>query len=42
MLVSWDNKTLLDHTSVKGIIAELAACVGPEVAKEVTVDLSGP
>jgi arginine-tRNA-protein transferase len=42
MLVAWDNKTMLDHKSIKGLIAELVACVGPEVAKEVIVDLSDP
>jgi len=42
MLVTWDSKTILDHKSIKGLVAELVACTGPEVAKEVIVDLSGP
>lgn len=42
MLVAWDSKTILDHKSIKGLVAELVACVGPEVANKVIVDLSGP
>ncbi len=42
MLVAWDSKTMLDHKSIKGMIAELVACIGAEVAKEVIVDLGGP
>lgn len=32
---------MLEHDSIKGIVAELAACVGSEVAKEMIIDLSG-
>lgn len=41
MLVVWDENTIRDHDSMKGIVAELVACVGPDVAKEMIVDLSG-
>lgn len=38
-LVSWDNGDLREPHSVKGIIGELVACLGPEVASQVVVDL---
>lgn len=41
MLVAWDGSSILDHDSIKGLVAELAACVGPDVAKEMVVDLGG-
>lgn len=40
MLRAWDSETALDHRSVKNIIVELVACVGPEVAKEIIIDFS--
>lgn len=39
-LVTWDKGTVTDKSSLKGHIAEMAACVGPEVAKEMVVQLS--
>ncbi|OMP84652.1 Arginyl-tRNA--protein transferase 1 [Diplodia seriata] len=39
-LVSWDKGTITDKSSLKGHIAEMAACLGPEVAKEMIVHLS--
>ncbi|KAL1617854.1 Arginyl-tRNA--protein transferase 1 [Neofusicoccum ribis] len=40
-LVTWDQGTATDKVSLKGHIAEMAACVGPEVANEMVVQLSG-
>lgn len=39
-LVSWDTGDVRDPRSLKGIIGELVACLGPDVAKQVTVDFS--
>lgn len=39
-LISWDAGSETDMESLKGVFAEFAACVGPEVAREITVDLS--
>jgi arginine-tRNA-protein transferase len=38
-LVSWGTGSIKDPRSVKGIIAELVACLGPEVAAQVVVAL---
>ncbi|KAH9874920.1 hypothetical protein J1614_004408 [Plenodomus biglobosus] len=38
-LVSWDNADLRNPRSIKGIIGELVACLGPEAAWQVVVDL---
>jgi arginine-tRNA-protein transferase len=38
-LVSWDSGDIKDPRSVKGIIGELVACLGPEAAAEVVVEL---
>lgn len=40
MLVAWSNSDLRDPRSIKGIIGELVACIGPEVARKIVVDLS--
>ena len=37
-LVSWETASITDMGSLKAKFAEFAACVGPEVAKEITVD----
>ncbi|GAM84452.1 hypothetical protein ANO11243_024480 [Dothideomycetidae sp. 11243] len=37
-LVSWDEDPDISHSTLRGAIAELAACVGPEVAKSMAVD----
>ncbi|PSN61196.1 arginine-tRNA-protein transferase 1 [Corynespora cassiicola Philippines] len=39
-LVSWEDGDLRDSTSIKGIVGELVACVGAEVAKQVALDFS--
>jgi arginine-tRNA-protein transferase len=39
-LISWDTGSETDMESLKGVFAEFAACVGPEVAREIVVDLS--
>lgn len=36
-LVSWDNDDMDNANSIKGIIAGLAAAVGPELTKEMCV-----
>ncbi|KAK5007874.1 Arginyl-tRNA--protein transferase 1 [Cryomyces antarcticus] len=36
-LVSWQEGSLTDSRSLKGIVAELAACVGPDVSREITI-----
>ncbi|KAL2351855.1 arginine-tRNA-protein transferase [Cryomyces antarcticus] len=36
-LVSWQEGSLTDSKSLKGIVAELAACVGPDVSREITI-----
>lgn len=40
-LVSWEEGDYLDPNSIKGLVAELAACLGVEVAGEMGVDFSG-
>ena len=37
-LVSWDEGSISDTSTLKGIIAEFAACVGPVVAEECVLD----
>lgn len=39
-IVVWDQGSEKDPSTVKGIIAEYAAAVGPNIAKDVVVDLS--
>jgi arginine-tRNA-protein transferase len=39
-LISWDTGSETEMESLKGVFAEFAACVGPDVAREITVDLS--
>jgi arginine-tRNA-protein transferase len=39
-IVTWDDGTELDSGSVKGVIAEFAACVGPELVKGIVVDFA--
>jgi arginyl-tRNA---protein transferase len=39
MLVSWEEDDYLDPHSIKGIIAEMMACLGPRVADGVVVTL---
>jgi len=40
-LVSWsDSPDITSAHSLKGVIAELVACVGPSVARDITVDFS--
>jgi arginine-tRNA-protein transferase len=39
-LMSWDDGEYLEAGSLKGIVAELVACLGVEVAGECVVDLS--
>lgn len=38
-LVSWNNAELKNPRSIKGIIGELVACLGPEAAWQVVVEL---
>jgi len=38
--VSWGDGSETDPTSIKGIIAEMAACLGPEMAESVVVDFT--
>lgn len=38
-LVSWNDGDIRQPHSIKGIIGELVACVGPEVASQIVVDL---
>lgn len=39
-IVSWDEGSETDSTSIKGIIAEMAACLGPDLAQSVVVDFT--
>lgn len=39
-IVSWNQGDELDPTSIKGVVAELAACLGPDLAETVIVDFS--
>ncbi|QIW96776.1 hypothetical protein AMS68_002294 [Peltaster fructicola] len=39
-LVAWEEGSELDSTSIKGIVAEYAACVGPSIAPEAIIDFS--
>ncbi|KAF3008623.1 Arginyl-tRNA--protein transferase 1 [Curvularia kusanoi] len=38
-LVSWDDGDVRDPHSIKGIIGELVACLGPEAASQIVVEL---
>ncbi|KAH4225829.1 hypothetical protein HBI56_078670 [Parastagonospora nodorum] len=38
-LVSWDSSKLTDSRTAKGIIGELIACMGPEAAWQIVVEL---
>ena len=38
-LLSWDDGDVRQPHSIKGIIGELVACLGPEVASQIVVDL---
>ncbi|KAF2154113.1 arginine-tRNA-protein transferase 1 [Myriangium duriaei CBS 260.36] len=40
MLSSWEDDTDITHMTLRGAIAELAACVGQEVAESMAVDFS--
>ncbi|KAF2866165.1 arginine-tRNA-protein transferase [Massariosphaeria phaeospora] len=37
-LIAWDDGDIRDPQSIKGIIAELVACIGPDVARRVVID----
>ncbi|MCJ1399226.1 Arginyl-tRNA--protein transferase 1 [Xylographa trunciseda] len=37
----WDEEEMIDSSSVQGIAAEFVACVGPALAGEIVIDLSG-
>jgi len=37
-IVSWHQGGELDPTSIKGVVAELAACLGPELSETIIVD----
>lgn len=39
-LVAWEDGSLTDTSTLKGIVAEFAACVGPLVAEEGVLDFS--
>jgi hypothetical protein len=36
--MKWSEWDIHDQWTPKGIVAQLAACVGPEVAKDMVVD----
>jgi arginine-tRNA-protein transferase len=38
-LVSWDGSELRNSKSIRGVIGEMVACMGPEVAWQVVVQL---
>ncbi|KAK3680394.1 Arginyl-tRNA--protein transferase 1 [Vermiconidia calcicola] len=39
-LASWSSGSITDPTSLKSLMGELAACIGPNLARDVVVDLS--
>ena len=39
-IVTWEDGNELDSGSVKGVIAEFAACLGPELVKGIVVDFA--
>ncbi|KAK4950032.1 Arginyl-tRNA--protein transferase 1 [Elasticomyces elasticus] len=39
-LVSWDGGSVVDSSSLKGLVAEFVACIGPKLAREVLVSFS--
>ncbi|KAF2724042.1 hypothetical protein K431DRAFT_282310 [Polychaeton citri CBS 116435] len=41
-LITWDTGSIFDAQTPKGIFAEYSACVGPQLANELIVDLSRP
>ncbi|KAF2273327.1 arginine-tRNA-protein transferase 1 [Westerdykella ornata] len=38
-LVTWESSPMTDPNSIKGMLAELVACLGPEAAPQIVVDL---
>ncbi|MCJ1288582.1 Arginyl-tRNA--protein transferase 1 [Xylographa carneopallida] len=40
-LGAWDEEEMLDPSSVQCVVAEFVACVGPQLAGRIVVDLSG-
>ncbi|MCJ1433078.1 Arginyl-tRNA--protein transferase 1 [Xylographa pallens] len=40
-LGEWDEEEMIDSSSVQGIAAEFVACIGPLLAREIVIDLSG-
>jgi len=39
--VGWKEGSFTDKHSIKGVVAELAACVGLDVAREMIVEMGG-
>jgi arginyl-tRNA---protein transferase len=39
-IVTWLEGSIKDSTSIMGVMAELAACIGPTLTQEITVDLT--
>jgi arginine-tRNA-protein transferase len=39
-ITSWSEGSLKDSTSIMGVMAELAACIGPTLARDIVVDLA--
>jgi DhnA family fructose-bisphosphate aldolase class Ia len=37
-LVSWDGSDVADSQTIKGLAAELAACIGPDLVKQTMLE----
>ncbi|MCJ1280829.1 Arginyl-tRNA--protein transferase 1 [Xylographa opegraphella] len=40
-LGEWDDEEMIDTSGVQGVAAEFVACIGPLLAREIVIDLSG-
>ena len=38
-LISWDKSDVADPCSIKGLAAELAACIGPDLVRRTMLEL---
>lgn len=38
-LVGWEESEMMDPHAIKGIVAEFAACIGPELVKETCIKI---
>jgi hypothetical protein len=39
VLGGWDREAMMDSTTLQGVLAEFVACIGPDLAKKIVIDL---